>query len=199
MIKNRQFKLGFLFGAIILTGAISLVLAACAANATDGDKIIVITGVDLNDTNYPIVTNPDTGEEGCLALLAIVSDNSEEVNAFAFSAFSDDPRLAKVTGRFQLIAEPPKDSESDPVYWTGNGSYFIILCLLGENNSMAAMDVYYYTNGKEFGALGIDDTVEGWEDDSVKGKLPKYNITQDVTTIPISKFRKSIFPVDKEK
>jgi hypothetical protein len=77
-----------------------------------------------------------------------------------------------------------KDSSNEEKDWNGSGSYYIFFY------PMDNYDDFYYTNGKSLVELGIS----GFDAD----KLPKYNITQQNTTIPFDKFG-ALFYGDKSR
>ncbi|MDR0638884.1 MAG: hypothetical protein LBG27_08305 [Spirochaetaceae bacterium] len=65
-----------------------------------------------------------------------------------------------------------KQDDSD---CTGNGSYYLGLETTTDSKG------FLYTNGQSLDALGVSSSAD-------MGKLPKYNITSAVSTIPFGKF-----------
>jgi hypothetical protein len=68
--------------------------------------------------------------------------------------------------------------------WTGSGSYY--LHFIYEDGPFFGKNIYFYSDGKTNGQLGIDDSSLVRTSDL--RKLPKYNFSSASSTIPFSKF-----------
>jgi len=66
------------------------------------------------------------------------------------------------------------------VPWTGRGTFIIQLVFFGAVNDT----IYFYTGGKSFEELGIDENTQGLIE-----QLPRFNVSEYVSTIPFDKFR----------
>jgi hypothetical protein len=96
--------------------------------------------------------------------------------AIILMASIDDEGTAMGEGTISGDSATLALKKSDGKAWTGSGSYHL---LFAEESTET---IYAYTDGKTLATLGITDI------ESDFGKLPKYNITAEKSTIPFDKF-----------
>jgi hypothetical protein len=134
-------------------------------------KTIIITGItDITGMGVIGVMGDDMGGDDARAVAAnegTVSNNSLTISLHV----EEDGQIT--------------------VPWTVSGSYFLVMVFYDPDDRFAEKDEYVYTNGKTWAELGITFPFEFETEekkDTIKAKLPKYNISSATSTIPFSQF-----------
>jgi hypothetical protein len=126
-----------------------------------------VTNEDVNSKSITI-TGISDDKNWAYARIGIFPNFDDEFNV-AVTQFV--PILnGKTTGELKLVV----DTVVSDVSWTGNGEYYVEVLLTMEEKAYGPRALYLYTNG-----ANLDEN-----------NVPKYNITNAITTLPFSAFKK---------
>jgi len=127
-------------------------------------------------------TSPSSGNSSSSAKKITITGITSLTGLVNIFLCSSDVNIEDVWGQGSIsnnsVTFSLRDTNEEKL-WTGSGSYVLYLDFDNTNK------VYFYTNGKTFAQLGIS---LGLSSDEVWSKLPKYNISSTMSTIPFSQF-----------